>query len=67
MNYKDYCTHLNEAKDTQEIYIKILTARAKSRFPDADFNDVYIYCMSNSNGITIKQFEDDAKAKKMEY
>lgn len=63
MKYKEYFKYLKESSSTKEFYIKTLIARSKTRFPDADVNEVYVYCMSNSSGVTIKQLETDANEK----
>lgn len=60
MKYTDYYNYLTES----ETYIKSLIARALKKHPDADKQEVYSYCNTNSTGISIKKFEDDAKSRK---
>lgn len=64
MKYKDYYTYLNENSANNTNYIKVLAARALKRFPHAATHAVYSYCLSNVDGVTIKQLEDDSKTHK---
>ena len=64
MKYKDYYKHLAEANLNDTAYVKVLIARALQRFPDADSQEVFSYCVLNIDGVTIKKLEDDAKLHK---
>jgi hypothetical protein len=64
MKYTDYYKYLTENNSNDITYVKVLIARALKRFPDADSQEVFSYCSSNLNGVTIKKLEDDAKLHK---